>query len=121
MQFRVLLDIGLYKDRAFFRIQSCGKIVDCGLENSFLHRAGIRKIRRQRVPIDDAEIHLIFILKRYPISEGSLVIAKVQLARGLHALRVKYRLPIDHDSYRNCGNHPDTDLSRLLPLWEDEP
>lgn len=43
----------------------------------------------------------------------------IRLARGLHALRVKYRLPIDHDSYRNCGNHPDTDLSRLLPLWEE--
>ncbi len=42
----------------------------------------------------------------------------IRLARGLHALRIKYRLPIDHDSYRNCGNHPDTDLSRLLPLWE---
>lgn len=43
----------------------------------------------------------------------------IRLARGLHALRVKYRLPIEHDSYRNCGNHPDTDLSRLLPLWEE--
>lgn len=42
----------------------------------------------------------------------------IRLARGLHGLRVKYRLPIDHDSYRNCGNHPDSDLSRLLPLWE---
>lgn len=42
----------------------------------------------------------------------------VQLARGLHQLRIKYKLPIDHDSYRNCGNHPDTDLSRILPLWE---
>lgn len=42
----------------------------------------------------------------------------IRLARGLHALRVKYRLPIDHDSYRNCGNHPDSDLSRLLPFWE---
>jgi hypothetical protein len=41
------------------------------------------------------------------------------MARGLHALRAKYRLLIDHDSYRNCGNHPDTDLSRLLPLWEE--
>lgn len=43
----------------------------------------------------------------------------IRLARGLHALRAKYRLPIEHDSYRNCGNHPDTDLSRLLPLWEE--
>jgi hypothetical protein len=43
----------------------------------------------------------------------------VRLARGLHNLRATYRLPIDHDSYRNCGNHPDTDLSRLLPLWEE--
>lgn len=43
----------------------------------------------------------------------------IRLARGLHALRVKYRLPIDHDSYRNCGNHPDSDMSRLLPLWEE--
>jgi hypothetical protein len=43
----------------------------------------------------------------------------IRLARGLHNLRIKYRLPIDHDGYRNCGNHPDTDLSRLLPLWEE--
>jgi hypothetical protein len=38
----------------------------------------------------------------------------IRLARGLHWLRVKYRLPIDHDDYRRCGNHPDMDLSRLL-------
>jgi hypothetical protein len=38
----------------------------------------------------------------------------VQLARGLHNLRVKYRLSADFDDYRRCGNHPDTDLSRLL-------
>ena len=38
----------------------------------------------------------------------------VHLAKGLHALRVKYKLPIDYDDYRRCGNHPDTDLSRLL-------
>jgi hypothetical protein len=43
----------------------------------------------------------------------------IRLARGLHNLRIKYRLPIDHDGYRHCGNHPDTDLSRLLPLWEE--
>jgi len=44
----------------------------------------------------------------------------IRLARGLHSLRIKYRLPIDHDGYRHCGNHPDTDLSRLLPLWEEQ-
>lgn len=38
----------------------------------------------------------------------------VRLALGLHDLRVKYGLPIDFDDYRRCGNHPDTDLSRLL-------
>jgi hypothetical protein len=38
----------------------------------------------------------------------------VQLARGLHNLRVKYKLSVDFDDYRRCGNHPDTDLSRLL-------
>jgi len=38
----------------------------------------------------------------------------VQLARGLHDLRVRYRLRADFDDYRRCGNHPDTDLSRLL-------
>ena len=39
----------------------------------------------------------------------------IRMARGLHALRVKYRLPIGFDDYRHCGNHPDSDLSRLLP------
>jgi hypothetical protein len=38
----------------------------------------------------------------------------VQLARGLHNLRVKYKLSSDFDDYRHCGNHPDTDLSRLI-------
>lgn len=38
----------------------------------------------------------------------------VQLAQGLHHLRVKYRLGVDFDDYRRCGNHPDSDLSRLL-------
>lgn len=39
----------------------------------------------------------------------------IRLAKGLHELRVKYRLPIGYDDYRHCGNHPDSDLSRLLP------
>jgi hypothetical protein len=38
----------------------------------------------------------------------------VALAEGLHGLRARYGLPIDFDDYRHCGNHPDTDLSRLL-------
>lgn len=38
----------------------------------------------------------------------------VQLALGLHALRQKYNLPIDNDDYRRCGNHPDSDLARIL-------
>ncbi|NPV92801.1 MAG: radical SAM protein [Firmicutes bacterium] len=37
----------------------------------------------------------------------------VRLARGLHEIRVKYGLTIDSDDYRRCGNHPDSDLSRL--------
>lgn len=36
----------------------------------------------------------------------------VQLAKGLSDLRTKYRLNIDMDNYRKCGNHPDTDLDR---------
>jgi hypothetical protein len=38
----------------------------------------------------------------------------VRLARGLHDLRVRYGLRADFDDYRRCGNHPDSDLSRLL-------
>lgn len=38
----------------------------------------------------------------------------LQLSLGLHSLRVKYNLGVDFDDYRRCGNHPDTDLSRLL-------
>lgn len=37
----------------------------------------------------------------------------VQLAVGLDALRRKYNLSIDMDNYRRCGNHPDSDLSRV--------
>ncbi|PWC45844.1 radical SAM protein [Azospirillum sp. TSO22-1] len=38
----------------------------------------------------------------------------IRLAKGLHGLRVKYGLTIDFDDWRRCGNHPDTDLARLL-------
>jgi hypothetical protein len=38
----------------------------------------------------------------------------VRLAKGLHDLRVRYSLRVDFDDYRRCGNHPDSDLSRLL-------
>ncbi|MBW4080998.1 radical SAM protein [Paenibacillus sp. S150] len=36
----------------------------------------------------------------------------VQLAKGLSDIRAEYRLNIDMDNYRKCGNHPDTDLDR---------
>ncbi|TAN46328.1 MAG: radical SAM protein [Rhodospirillales bacterium] len=38
----------------------------------------------------------------------------IRLADGFHNLRVKYGLTVDFDDYRRCGNHPDTDLARLL-------
>lgn len=37
----------------------------------------------------------------------------VKLSVGLDALRRKYDINIDMDNYRRCGNHPDTDLSRI--------
>lgn len=37
----------------------------------------------------------------------------VKLSRGFDALRRKYNINIDMDNYRRCGNHPDTDLSRV--------
>ncbi len=38
----------------------------------------------------------------------------VRLAKGLHDLRAEYDLPVDFDDYRRCGNHPDTDLTRII-------
>jgi biotin synthase-related radical SAM superfamily protein len=40
----------------------------------------------------------------------------VRLALGLQELRQKYQLSIDHDDYRRCGNHPDSDLARICQL-----
>jgi hypothetical protein len=37
----------------------------------------------------------------------------IRLAKGLDGLRRKYGLNVDADDYRRCGNHPDTDLSRI--------
>lgn len=37
----------------------------------------------------------------------------VRLSKGLYEIRKKYGLNIDMDNYRRCGNHPDTDLSRI--------
>lgn len=37
----------------------------------------------------------------------------VRLSKGLDGLRRKYNINVDMDNYRRCGNHPDTDLSRV--------
>lgn len=37
----------------------------------------------------------------------------VKLAKGYHQIHKKYGLTVDNDTYRNCGNHPDTDLDRV--------
>jgi hypothetical protein len=37
----------------------------------------------------------------------------VRLSVGLDHLRRKYNISADMDNYRRCGNHPDTDLSRI--------
>ena len=37
----------------------------------------------------------------------------VRLSKGFDELRRKYDISIDMDNYRRCGNHPDTDLSRI--------
>ena len=37
----------------------------------------------------------------------------VRLAHGLDQFRRRYGLNVDMDNYRRCGNHPDTDLSRI--------
>lgn len=38
----------------------------------------------------------------------------LRLARGLQAIRERHGLSVDFDDYRRCGNHPDTDLARLI-------
>jgi hypothetical protein len=37
----------------------------------------------------------------------------LRLTQGLQDLRLKYRLTVDFDDYRRCGNHADSDLARL--------
>lgn len=37
----------------------------------------------------------------------------VRLAKGLDDIRRRHELNVDMDNYRICGNHPDTDLSRI--------
>lgn len=37
----------------------------------------------------------------------------IRLSKGFDELRRKYKINIDMDNYRRCGNHPDTDLSRV--------
>jgi hypothetical protein len=37
----------------------------------------------------------------------------VRLAKGYHEIHQRYGFTTDNDTYRNCGNHPDTDLDRV--------
>ena len=57
----------------------------------------------------------------WTVSEGSVFFRQnapsldfyIKLSKGLDGLRRKYGLNIDMDNYRRCGNHPDTDMSRV--------
>lgn len=37
----------------------------------------------------------------------------VKIAKGFNEIRKKYRLNVDCDDYKHCGNHADSDLARL--------
>jgi hypothetical protein len=37
----------------------------------------------------------------------------VRLSQGLDQIRRNHGLNVDMDNYRLCGNHPDSDLSRI--------
>lgn len=57
----------------------------------------------------------------WTVAEGSIFFNQktpsleyyVRLSEGLDRIRRKYKINIDMDNYRRCGNHPDTDLSRI--------
>jgi hypothetical protein len=36
-----------------------------------------------------------------------------RLVKGLHDIRSAYGLKVHSDDYKHCGNHPDSDLSRI--------
>ncbi len=38
----------------------------------------------------------------------------IRLTKGLHEQQKKYNVGLDFDDYRRCGNHPNSDLARLL-------
>lgn len=38
----------------------------------------------------------------------------VRLTKGLHEQQIKYNLGLDFDDFRRCGNHPNSDLARIL-------
>lgn len=57
----------------------------------------------------------------WTVAEGSIFFDQktpsleyyVRLSEGLDNIRRRYHINIDMDNYRRCGNHPDTDLSRI--------
>ena len=79
-----------------------------------------------KITLDEAEslaahgVTTVFIvwvprpLSRYAAARTPSLEYYIRLAQGLHDLRVKYGLGVEFDDYRRCGNHPDSDLARLL-------
>ena len=71
---------------------------------------------------EDLAKHGVFAVQCvWTVAEGSVFFNQktpsleyyVRLSEGLDRLRRKYRISADMDNYRRCGNHPDTDLSRI--------
>ncbi len=63
----MLGDARLDEDRGAFRIDAAGKPIDQHLTHERTNAAGVRIIRRQRVPIGDEEVAVILFLQCLPV------------------------------------------------------
>jgi len=80
----VFCDMALHKNRRNIRIQTDGEQHRCQLQSIRADQARLFS-DRQRMQVDDAVKNVGFVLAVDPISQGSQIVAKVNLASGLNA------------------------------------
>jgi hypothetical protein len=103
-----------------------GRVDTCVVGGAELVKAYASEDEALKVTLEEAEslavhgvttICIVWVprpLSRYAAERNASLEYYVRLALGLHDLRVKYGLRVEFDDYRRCGNHPDSDLARLL-------
>jgi hypothetical protein len=85
MQFGMLEDARLDKDRAFFGVEPHGQEIDQKVPDRLPDRFRVGIAARKGVPVGDKVVAFVFFLQPHPVLERAHKVSEVNPSAGLHS------------------------------------